>query len=257
LFESDTEIAVAAEAPPSNYVNRFGKPADIYSREINYWLWQVALDILKNRPNIGLVYVHTTDYAMHTWPPHQTESQEHLYRMDALIGEAYASAQDTAFFLTADHGMNYKKRCWDLVKVCQESGTPIRFALSPERDYYVKHHRNFTGCAYLWLKSNNDADKVTQIIQKLKGVEEVIPGKKAVERFHLVRERVGELVITGDRDTMFGKMETPHETLPSTYRAHGSLHEMDLPLIIYNYDGILPPSDTIQVNKDLTCFLYR
>jgi phosphonoacetate hydrolase len=238
-------------------VSRFGKPADIYSREINFWLWQVALDILKNRPHIGLVYVHTTDYAMHTWAPEQKESQEHLYRIDTLIGEASAAAPDAAFLFTADHGMNYKRRCWDLVKICNDNGAPIRFALSPERDYYVKHHRNFTGCAYLWLKSNSDADKVTQIIQKLEGVEDVISGKEAAERFHLVPERVGDLVITGDKDTMFGEMETPHETLPSTYRSHGSLYEMDLPLIVYNYDGTLPSSDTFQMNKDLTCFLYR
>jgi phosphonoacetate hydrolase len=257
LFEADTETEVAAEAPPPHYINRYGSPADIYSREINYWLWNVAVDILRCRPDIGLIYVHTTDYAMHTWSPEHKESQEHLNRLDAIIGEASSRAHDAAFFFTADHGMNHKRRCWDLVKVCKENGTPIRFSLSPERDYYIKHHRNFTGCAYVWLASPLDADRITRLIRKLEGVEEIIPGSVAAKRFHLVPERIGDLVVTGDKDTMFGEMESAYEALPTSYRSHGSLHEMDLPLIIYNYAGNLPASDTFRVNKDLTHFLFR
>ena len=52
--------------------------AEHLSREINYWLWEVAIDILKHRPDIGLLYVHTTDYPMHTWVREAAESKEHL-----------------------------------------------------------------------------------------------------------------------------------------------------------------------------------
>ncbi len=50
LLGRGAEIAVAAEAPPAEWVERYGKPANIYSREINYWLWRAAVDILKHRP---------------------------------------------------------------------------------------------------------------------------------------------------------------------------------------------------------------
>lgn len=256
LFNMDTEIAVAAEAPPADYIDRFGPPPDIYSREINYWLWGAALDILKSKPYIDLVYVHTTDYPMHAWAPEQNESLEHLQQVDEFIGRARDAAADAAFFFTADHAMNYKTRCWDLMKVCRERGTPIRFALSPERDYYVKHHRNFTGCAYVWLRNGSDYEPVARIFQSLTGVESVIPGKEAAARFHLVPERIGDMVVTGDKDTMFGELQTPHENLSQTYRAHGSLHEMALPLIIYNYSGDLPAAGDFQVNKDLLHFLF-
>lgn len=257
LLNRDTEIAIAAEEPPSKYVYRHGRPADIYSREINYWLWEVAIDILKTRPDIGCVYVHITDYPMHAWSPEQIESKEHLQKLDKLIGKARETALDAAFFFTADHGMNYKKQCWDLVKVCKEKGAPIRFALSPERDYYVKHHRNFTGCAHVWLKTPDDAKKVIDIIRDLKGVEEVISTVDAASRFHLDPSHIGDLTVTGDKDTMFGDLETPYEKLPPTYRAHGSLHEMDLPLIIFNLNDDLPSAQEFQTNKDLTRFLYR
>lgn len=142
-------FAATAEDPPTDLVGRHGPPSGIYSREINYWLWQVAVDLLKTRPDLGLLYVHTTDYPMHSWPPEAPESQEHLQRLDNLIGEARAAAPDAAFFVTADHGMNFKTRCWDLMRLCEHAGTPIRFMLFPERDYYIQHHKNYSGCAWL------------------------------------------------------------------------------------------------------------
>src|SRR5580658_5954994 len=86
----------------------------IYSREINYWLIRAAIYVLRNMPEIGCLYVHTTDYPMHTWAPAAKESQEHVKMIDDLLGQACAAAPDAAFLLTADHGMNHKRKCYDL-----------------------------------------------------------------------------------------------------------------------------------------------
>jgi phosphonoacetate hydrolase len=256
LFAQDTDIAIAAEEAPPALVQRFGEPGDIYSREINYWLWRVAVDLLKTRPDIGLIYVHITDYPMHTWAPEEEQSQVHLATLDSLIGEAVDSAPDAAFLLTADHGMNRKERCWDLTRVCRDAGTPIRFALSPERDYYIKHHRNFTGCAWVWLNDQSDFDSVSQTIRKLQGVEEILDRDTAAQRYHTLPEHLGDLIVNADQSTMFGDMDVSYQELPRSYRAHGSLHEMVLPLIIYNASGFTPSRNEIQANKDLTRFLW-
>jgi phosphonoacetate hydrolase len=203
-----------------------------------------------------VIYVHTTDYPMHAWAPGERESLDHLARIDALLGEARATAPDAAFFLTADHGMNYKTRNWDLARACDEAGTRIRFALSPERDYYVKHHRNFTGCAYVWLESPRDYARVEEAISRLAGVEEVVPAEEGARRFHLARERLGDMIVLGDRDTMFGENDRALEDLPPSYRAHGSLHEMSVPLVVFNQGGDLPPEGDFRYNKDLTRLLY-
>ena len=257
LFGGDVEIAVAAEDPPPEYVRRYGQPGEIYSREINYWLWEVAVDLLKSRPDIGLIYVHITDYPMHTWAPEERESREHLETLDRLIGDAVATAPDAAFLLTADHGMNRKERCWDLSRVCADAGTPVRFALSPERDYYIKHHRNFTGCAWIWLHEPGDYSRVADTIGRLEGVEEILTRDEAVARYHTLPEYIGDLIVNGDRRTMFGEMDGAFEELPPSYRAHGSMHEMTLPLIIYNAAGTVPDPAELQVNKDLTRFLFN
>jgi phosphonoacetate hydrolase len=257
LLSRGTEVALAAEAPSAEEVRRYGQPPPIYSREINYWLWEVAIDLLKDRPELRLLYVHTTDYPMHTWPASAPESKEHLARLDALLGRAVAAAPDAAFLITADHGLNAKTRCWDLAKACKDRGLDLRFALSAERDRYVKHHRTFGGTAWVWLRAPGDARRATEIIRGLQGVEAVIPRAEAARRFHLMPERIGELVVLGDKETVFGEMEGEVEILPSTFRTHGSLHETEVPLIIYNASGKLPPAARFLNNFDLTRNLYR
>jgi phosphonoacetate hydrolase len=257
LLSPGTEIAVAAESPTPEQVSRYGQAPPIYSREINYWLWEVAVDLLKNRPEIRALYVHTTDYPMHTWPPSAPESKEHLSRLDALIGRAVAAAPDAAFLITADHGLNAKSRCWDLAKACKNRGLELRFAFSAERDRYVKHHRNLGGAAWVWLKSPEDASRATTIIGGLEGVESVLTRQEAARRFHLMPERIGELIVLGDKDTVFGDIDTEFEALPPTLRTHGSLHETEIPMIIYNASGTLPPTDRLRYNFDMTRDLFR
>ncbi len=257
LFHQDVEIGIAAETPSEAVVTQYGPPADIYSREINYWLWQVAIAILRERTDINLLYVHITDYPMHAWGPEQEESREHLENLDRLIGQAIETAPDAAFLATADHGMNYKKQCWDLKRVLTEKGLPPRFVLSPERDYYIAHHRNFTGCSWIWLQRAADLRRTIAVLNELPGVEEVMTREAAAARFNLTPQHIGDLIVTGDKDTMFGEMDTAHELLPSTYRAHGSLHEMRLPLLVWNQAGALPDEALFQHNLDLTRFLFR
>ena len=259
LLAKGTDLAIAAESPSDEQIQKYGTPPPIYSAEINHWLWAVAVDLLKNRADLGCLYVHTTDYPMHTWPPSAHESKAHLARLDALLGQAVTAAPDAAFLITADHGLNAKSRCWDLAKACKNRGLELRFALSAERDKYVKHHRTFGGTGYVWLRSPKDALAAIKILRGLEGVEAVLTRAEAASRFHLMPERIGEIVVLGDRETVFGETEPglEIEQLPPTFRTHGSLHESTVPLVIYNASGTLPPADTIRTNFDMTRTLYR
>lgn len=69
-------------------------------------------------------------------------------------------------------------------------------------------------------------------------------------------ERIGELVVLGDKDTVFGELVEESEQLEASYRSHGSLHESEVPLIIYNYRGDLPAPSAFQRNSDLASFLF-
>ena len=260
LFAGRADYSVAAEALEPEDLELFGPAPGIYTAEVNWWLWRAAERLIRFRPEYGFVYVHTTDYPMHAWAPEDPRSREHLRGIDSVFGEIAELDPKAAFFVTADHGMNAKTRCWDLVKVCEARGLGLEFSLSPERDYYEAHHRNFCGCAWLWLKRPSDREAVRATILGLRGVEAVEDSSVAARRHRLDPACLGDLVVYGDQDTMFGELGTELETIAPGYRAHGSLHEMDVPLIIYNYNGccgILPPASEIRYNKDLCAALFR
>ena len=255
LLPAGAEVLLTAEAPSSDWVKRLGAAPDIYSREINYWLMTAAIDLLKTRRDIGCMYIHTTDYPMHMWPPEAAESKEHLARLDQMLGEASTAAPDAAFLLTADHGMNHKSRCWDLEKACAGRGTPVRIAISVDRDKYPKHHRGYGGVAWIYCKSPRDIDAVARTLTTLTGVEAVLTRSEASKRYHLMASRIGDLIVLGDRTTVFGEMETESEALPPEYRAHGSLHEAEVPLFVYNTHFKLS-AKYFQSNRDLARWLF-
>ena len=175
LLGRGAEIAVAAEAPPG----RSGSSATV-----NRQTFIAARSIIGcgRWPSIfsstGTTSVSSTSTRRTIrcilGRPAAAESKEHLATLDRLLEEARVAAPDAAFLLTADHGMNYKSRCWDLFKACRDLGTEVRFALSAEKDRYVKHHRTFGGAAWVWLKSPKDESKVAETLMGLKGVEAVL-----------------------------------------------------------------------------------
>lgn len=255
LLPAGAEVVLAAETPSEDWARRLGRAPNIYSREINYWLLTAAIDLLKKRHDLGVLYVHTTDYPMHTWPPEAAESKEHLARLDQLLGEAAAAAPDAAFLLTADHGMNHKTHCWDLEKACARRGAPIRIAISVEQDKYLKHHRGFGGVAWVYCKSSGEIDRVAKTILSLDGVETVLTRTEAVRRYRLMASRIGDLIVLGDRDTVFGELDAESEALAPEYRSHGSLHETQVPLFVHNADAKLNATD-FQRNQDLARWLF-
>jgi phosphonoacetate hydrolase len=225
-------LALAAEAPSPEWVARLGPPPDIYSAEINVWLWEAALAVLRDRPDVGLLYCHTTDYPMHVSDPAGELSQRHLAELDRMLGRIADAVPDLALYLTADHGMNAKHRCYDLQKHLAAKGCPIFFAMSAERDPYVRHHRTFGGTAYAWLERQRDFARVASLLADTPGIEAVYGRDDAAERFHLHPERIGDLIVLGDRDTVFGPLDGPVADLPPGFRTHGSRHELAVPLVV-------------------------
>ena len=249
------DIVLTAEEPTPEWTQKLGPAPPIYSAEINHWLMRAAIDILKNRPEIRVLYIHTTDYPMHMWPPEARESKEHLARMDDLFDEAAKVAPDAAFLITADHGMNAKTRCWDLEKVCAARKVPLRKAFSVGRDRYVKHNRGCSGAAYVYLRNQRDALRVREILAETKGVERVLSREEAAREHRLMPSRIGDLVVWGDQQTIFGEMDMESETFSGDLRSHGSAHELDIPLLVYNARGA-PSSDYFRRNLDLARWLY-
>jgi phosphonoacetate hydrolase len=257
LLSKGTELAISPETADETWKQLIGTPPPIYSREVNYWLMDAALYVLKNRKDITCLYIHTTDYPMHTWAPEEAESKEHLKKIDEYIGKIMQEDPDAMILITADHDVNHKSGCWDLEKACAQRKTLVRIAISAEKDKYPKHHKGYGGVSYVYLLNPKDEAKVTQTLMSLPGVKNVYRRDEAAARFHLLKERIGDLMVLADSNTVFGNIETQEfESLPATYRSHGSEFEQSIPLFIYNAET-LPPATYFQYNKDLAAWLYK
>ena len=244
-------LVIAAETPTPELIQRYGPAPNIYSAEINHWLWDVVIDHLANRPDLDILYVHTTDYPMHMHPPTAPESLAHLEKLDAKLSLAAVVAPNAAFYVTADHGMNFKTRAGTSTKPAPTGDAPIKLAISAERDKYPKQHLGLGGLSYVYLNKPADEPRVASVIESLPGVERVLPRTQAARAFDLPSDRIGDLVITADPTTAFGNLDAESESLPPTYRSHGSRYETSVPLIIHDPSRKLEPS-TYQRNLDLT-----
>jgi hypothetical protein len=69
-------------------------------------------------------------------------------------------------------------------------------------------------------------------------------------------DRIGDLVVLPDIDTVFGDLPGESEALEPGYRSHGSLYEMEVPLVYFDPAGDLPDPGRIEHNLDLTRSLF-
>ena len=259
LLRTGSTIRLAAERPEEaeggdiDWAARLGPAPDIYSPEINHWLFK-ATQIVLNETDCDITYFHTTDFPMHMEPPSGDMSQFHLNEFDNLLGETLNEHPDLEIFMSADHGMNFKSRCYDLNKVMPNNGCDIFFAMSAERDPYVKHHRTFGGTAFVFLNSPSDFERAADVCRKLPGVEGVYDLYTAASKFLLHPDRFGDMLVTGDIDTVFGPLDDDSgiEELPEEFRTHGGSDEANVPLIIYNHEVNIDQWHDYQYNFDLT-----
>ena len=256
LLGDGATVAVSSERPPEWVVEGVGEPPEIYSLEVNGWSVRAASFIMSRCEGLDFVYVSTTDYAMHIYGPEEPESQRHLSILDDAIGEMVALHPDVTLLLTADHGMSAKERMVDLEGSLERYG--VRAAAVPIiKDRYTVHHANLGGCSYVYVEPDGVPSEETlaealKVLAETPGVEEALPRGEAAERLRLHRERIGDIVVLGEPDVVFGDpSQTP---MPPRLRSHASTHERDVPLLGYNgdFDGF-----SFQENLDLGRFLFE
>ncbi len=250
LLSDGADVAVSSERPPNWVVDGIGEAPPIYSLEVNGWVIRAGSYIMSHRP-ADLVYLTTTDYAMHTYAPDEPESQKHMTILDDAIGELLEAHPDVTLLLTADHGMSAKKRMVDLKSALARYGiksNPIPII----KDRYTVHHSNLGGCIYVYLDDPGQASEAIKVIRETPGVEEALSREAAASKFRLYYERIGDIVVTGEPDVVFGD---PSEVeLPPRLRSHASQHERSIPLIGYNgdFDGF-----SFEENRDLGRYVFE
>lgn len=232
LLGTDTQLAFSSERPTPHAVAAAGEPPRVYSLEVNGWTIDAARAALQ-REHYDLVFIATTDYAMHAYGPQRPESARHLAILDEALGRLMDVVPDAQLLLTADHGMSDKRRMLDLPAILARKGISAQ-AVPVIKDQYVVHHSNLGGCIYVHLDDPSALDDALGVLLETDGIEEALPRGVAAERFRLMGERLGDILVTGAADVVFG--DPAEVTLPPDLRSHGSIHEIRVPIIGYGGD---------------------
>jgi len=78
---------------------------------------------------------------------------------------------------------------------------------------------------------------------------------EAAAKYHLMPSRIGDLVILADKHTVFGDLENnEQEELPTTYRSHGSVYELAVPVFIHNIAQTPQKLKSVAYNFQITQF---
>ena len=249
LLSPGVDEAFSAENPPDWAVELVGMPPSIYSLEVNGWIINAATAaMVRNKPD--LVYITTTDYAMHLYPPQHLKAKEHMKILDDAIGQLIEAHSDVTLLLTADHGMSEKNKLVDLKK-CLSHFSIQSDVIPIIKDRYIVHHSNLGGCMYVYI-DRKDYKEAIKILNDTDGVEEALSMEDAQNKFRLHTERIGDIVVTGRKDVVFG--DESEVTLPSNLRSHGSTHERSIPLLGYNGDF---DNYSIHENRDMGRYIFE
>ena len=230
MLEGGADVRIAAEAPSAEYVESIGKVESIYSSEINWWLFRALRKVLRDE-NPDIVFCSTTDWAQHKFAPDEEASQRHMTVLDRIFGEIVGDNPNREIYITADHGMSAKTNALDLGRWLTEHGVKAS-AIPIIKDRYVAHHGNLGGAAYIFLKEPGECARAVGLLEDAPGVEETYTAAQAAETFRLHGERIGDIFVLADLDTVFGELE--QTMVEVSLRSHGSRYESYVPVIGYN-----------------------
>ncbi len=237
--EKADEVTMA-ENGIEGVVDMVGMPVpSVYSAELSEFIFAAGVKIMeRDRPDI--MYLSTTDYVQHKHAPGTAEANDFYAMMDGYWAQLDALGCTVA--LTADHGMNAKHDpatgavnviyLQDLMD--EWLGVGKARVILPLTDPYVVHHGALGSYATIYLDDAASRATVTEKLAAMDGVLEVMSNEVACARFELPSERVGDLVVTGEKHMTLGSSADKHDLsgLTEPLRSHGGPTEQAVPLIV-------------------------
>jgi phosphonoacetate hydrolase len=207
----------------------------VYEWECSPYALELGL-VLAQRLGSLLTYVSLTDYVQHGHAPGSEISDAYLVALDRLVGAYLDAGFDVA--LVADHGMNDKAGrdgSPNVRYLADELDGEVRGAhvVLPITDPHVVHHAALGSCAWVYVPAP-ERDRARELLSELPGVEDVLDRDGAARLLSLPADRIGDLVVLGDRVTVLGGREGEHDlsALVGRLRSHGGRHEQAVPLLL-------------------------
>jgi phosphonoacetate hydrolase len=228
-----------AENGIENVLERVGMPVpSVYSAALSEFVFVAGVKLMeKERPD--LMYLSTTDYIQHKAAPGTPMANDFYAMIDRNI--ARLDELGATLVLTADHGMNAKHGGDGKPNVIylQDAidawlGKSKARVILPITDPYVVHHGALGSFALVYLSAADGQAVVAKRIAALPGIEMVLTRAEAAARFELPADRIGDLVVVSQLDTVIGTSRERHDLsgLDVPLRSHGGTSEQKVPLIV-------------------------
>jgi phosphonoacetate hydrolase len=229
--------ATLAENGIENVLELVGMPVpEVYSAELSEFVFAAGVKLLETR-RPDLMYLSTTDYIQHKYPPGSEGANAFYAMMDRYL--ARLDELGAVIALTADHGMNAKTKPDGSPNVVylQDAidgwiGKERSRVILPITDPYVAHHGALGSFATVYLEAA-DRDAVAARLRATQGIDLVLDNASACERFELPADRVGDLVIVSSKHVVLGTSAARHDLsgLDAPLRSHGGITEQTVPLL--------------------------
>ncbi len=210
----------------------------VYSAELSEFVFAAGLKLMqRERPD--LMYLSTTDYVQHKCAPGSDGANDFYAMMDRYW--AQLDALGAVLALTADHGMNAKHNAAgepNIVylqdEVDRHLGAGRARVILPITDPYVVHHGALGSYATVYLPDDANLEAMKTALAALPGIDLVYDNREGCERFELAPDRMGDLILLSQKDTVIGTTAARHDLsgLELPLRSHGGLTEQTVPLIV-------------------------
>lgn len=223
-----------------NCLEYVGRPLpDVYSGDLSLFVLEAGIKILQEeKPDI--MYLSLTDYIQHKYAPGTKEANDFYQALDDAFGRLAASGAVIA--ITGDHGMNDKSKADGSPNVIylqdmldKEFGAGKTKVILPITDPYVSHHGALGSFATVFFRGQVSTGDAINAIKQLPGVELVMDRESAVKRFELPSDRIGDLIVIGDKGTVLGTKQENHDLSQlggMRLRSHGGLADSKISFIL-------------------------
>lgn len=238
-FSSEkAEEATMAENGIDHVVELVGMPVpSVYSAELSEFVFAAGVKLMQTqRPD--LMYLSTTDYVQHKAAPGSPAANAFYAMMDHYLVQL--DELGATIVLTADHGMNNKHGADGTPNVIYLQdvldgwyGAETARVILPITDPYVVHHGALGSFATVYAPDEATAAQWMTRIRELPGMELVLSRAEAAAHFELPPDRIGDIVVVSEQDTVIGTSASRHDlsALEVPLRSHGGVSEQRVPLI--------------------------
>jgi phosphonoacetate hydrolase len=217
-----------------------GRPTpSMYSPDLSLFVLDAGIRLIE-RGDAQLLYLSLSDLIQHAHAPGERESDEFHREIDRRVGRMIELGALVG--VTADHGMNDKAAADGAPNlVFLEDELNARFGdgaarvICPIADPFVRHHGALGSFVRVYDKKDVGLAKLMEAAARLPGIELVLDGPAAAERFELPLDCEADFVAIAEKNTTIGAKRTEHDLSMINghrLRSHGGISEQPVPFIV-------------------------